>query len=139
MQRTYDYIIAGGGASGLYLAATLANHPVYKDRKGIIIDPRTSYENDRTWCYWEAGIGPWDSITFRQWNDIVFKNSSSEKTISLSPYQYKMIRSKEVYDLLFEKINANPNIGFCQEKVLGYADEGVRVLVTTDQQTYSVK
>lgn len=139
MQRTFDYIIAGGGASGLYLAAALADHPIYKDLKGIIIDPKTSYENDRTWCFWEEGSGLWDSKVHRQWDDVIFKSNSLKHTVSMAPYRYKMIRSKEVYNSLLEKIKRNSNIQFSNDNVLGYADEGVRVLVTTDQQTYAVK
>ena len=139
MQRAYDYIIGGGGASGLYLADVLADHPVYKDLKGLIIDPKTSYQNDRTWCFWEEGHEAWDAHIFKQWDTIKFKSDTFSNTISLDPFQYKMIRSKEVYSTLIDRIKKHPNIEFCHEKIVQYSDEGIRVLVSTDQHTFSTK
>ncbi|MDG1760749.1 MAG: lycopene cyclase family protein [Flavobacteriaceae bacterium] len=139
MQRAYDYIIGGGGASGLYLASVLADHPIYKDFKGLIIDPKTSYENDRTWCFWEKGLGAWDELIFKQWDTIKFKSDSLNKNVSINPFQYKMIRSKEVYSSLLERIKKHPNIEFCHEKIVHYSDEGVRVLVSTEHHTFSSK
>jgi len=137
MQQAYDYIIGGGGASGLYLAAVLAEHPIYKNLKGLVIDPKTSYENDRTWCFWEEGIGAWDAHIFKQWDTITFKSDAYSNTISLDPFQYKMIRSKEVYATLMDRIKKHPNIEFCYEKINHFRDEGIRVLVSTDQHTFS--
>ena len=48
-----------------------------------------------------------------------------------------MIRSKEVYATLMDRIKKHPNIEFCYEKINHFRDEGIRVLVSTDQHTFS--
>ena len=50
----YDYIIAGGGLSGLSLAYYL-NHSTLRNKSVLIIDQDDKTKDDRTWSFWEKG------------------------------------------------------------------------------------
>lgn len=44
-------MIIGGGLAGLSLATRLAQ-PRFQHLRIVVLEPRTHYERDRTWCYW---------------------------------------------------------------------------------------
>ena len=50
----YDLIIIGGGCSGLSLAAALCRLAVQPEHvpRTLIVEPRSRYTNDRSWCFW---------------------------------------------------------------------------------------
>jgi len=52
MTNHHDLIIIGGGCAGLSLAARLSRYGGDAPRT-LVVDSRTSYTNDRTWCFWK--------------------------------------------------------------------------------------
>jgi lycopene beta-cyclase len=52
--KSYDIIIAGGGAAGLSLACHLVQSPL-RDRRVLIVEQDAKDQNDRTWCFWTDG------------------------------------------------------------------------------------
>ena len=63
--QTFDFIIVGGGASGLLLAEALGSDPWFSEKRIALIELEPAKGNDRTWCFWEAGEGRFDPIVFR--------------------------------------------------------------------------
>jgi lycopene beta-cyclase len=95
----------------------------------LIIDKVKDKGNDRTWCYWENGKGEWDDILYKSWSHIFFGSKTLSKTITISPFDYKMIRSERFYKLLWDSINLKPNITFIEDTVDSFTElnEGVEV------------
>ncbi|MBQ0734848.1 lycopene cyclase family protein [Aquimarina celericrescens] len=135
MQK-YDYIITGTGASGLMLIHHLISDSYFDQKQILMIDKQTKDLNDRTWCFWEKDIGIWDKILIKKWNNIYFGSDWFSKKIDISPYQYKMIRSKEFYRFVFNEVQMKSNVTIVQEEVLDIKDEGNIVKVETDQKNY---
>lgn len=114
--KDYDYIICGAGAAGLSLAIACIDHEVKAEI--LIIDHRSKDTNDRTWCFWEAGLGKYDEILHAYWRKVSFETEDFFKSFDTLDIRYKMLRSKDFYKYAFDKIGAAPNITFVQEEIL---------------------
>ena len=132
-QKSFDYIIAGGGLGGLSLAFYL-NESGLREKKILIIDRDAKSENDHTWCFWEQEISAFEEIIFRKWNAVWFHGTHnfSEK-LELGEYVYKMIRAADFYEFIFSKINQNPNFTFLQADISAIENETVK----TDQGEFT--
>tara|TARA_B100001093_G_scaffold153067_1_gene145865 strand:+ start:8807 stop:9961 length:1155 start_codon:yes stop_codon:yes gene_type:complete len=141
MKLNYDYIICGGGASGLSLAFELSKDYAFKSKKILIIDPEYPKNiNDRTWCFWEKSDNEkWENSIFHKWENILFKGDNFKKNISLNPLSYKMLKSKSFYDYVNTIIKRNPNIDSVNEKVIEYKDHGNFCKVKTESNVYETK
>ncbi len=64
----YDYIIIGAGAAGLLLADALGNDKFFASKSILVLDRDDKTRNDRTWCLWERGKGPFDTLIHKTWN-----------------------------------------------------------------------
>ena len=95
--NTFDYGIIGGGLSGLLSAYRMAEDPWFADKKIVIIETDEAKSNDRTWCYWEAGVGEWDALLHHSWMRALVRSHDDERTLALAPYSYKMLRSADFY------------------------------------------
>ena len=131
-----DFIILGGGASGLQLAYRLSRHTAFANASILIIESNNHKGNDRTWCYWETGDGEWDDLLQNQWNKVQFKSKNIDKIIDLGNASYKMLRSKPYYDHLHQSLAKNKSIQIEYAQCTGFVDEGFHVTVNTDKQTY---
>ncbi len=135
MEKTYDYIIAGGGMAGLSLAFLL-NESKLRDKNILIIDREIKNQNDHTWCFWENGKGNFEEIVYRKWNNVWFHGTNSfSKLLPLENYDYKMIRAVDFYRFIFAKLNQNNNFTIIQADVLS-AENGI---VKTDKGDFEAR
>jgi len=134
--KQYDYIILGAGASGLLIAYRMSQDSYFDDKAILIIDQVKDKGNDRTWCYWEEGIGEWDDLLTKSWPKVFFGSDSFSKTITIAPFSYKMIRSEKFYHKLWQSIGLKPNINFIEDSVKTYAEFDNGVKVVANKSTY---
>ena len=135
----FDYIIIGAGAAGLMLANAMAKDDFFSQKTILLLDRDAKKTNDRTWCFWEKGEGPFDTIVHKTWNHIFFRDEAISKRFKISPYIYKMIRGIDFYNTYLQTINRSPNLFFRQETVVQVTDEVNSVSVATAQSRYSAK
>ena len=135
--KDYDYIILGAGASGLMLAYRMASDLFFDNKSILILDKDTDKGNDRTWSYWEEGLGEWDDIIDKTWDCVFFSDKSFSEIINISPYCYKMIRSETFYKKMWNKINTKSNVEFINTSVLNHKIVDNKVLVTTTLKSFS--
>lgn len=131
MDKIFDYIIAGAGASGLMLGYRMSQDPFFNGKSVLLIDREEKAKDDRTWCYWEKGKGEWDHLTSQIWKDIYFGSASYSAKISLGEYRYKMIRSSNFYKYLINGISNNPLFSFQKTDVINVINSGSEIKVTT--------
>lgn len=136
MQKNYDYIIIGAGASGLMLANALGIDPYFKDKTVLLIDKDAKKTNDRTWCFWEKNEGDFDTIIAKSWNQIHFYSEDFGVNHKIAPYKYKMLRGLDFYNSFLDKIQSYGNITFLQDMVTGVADHINYVDVTTQSEGF---
>ena len=133
----YDYIIIGAGAAGLMLADAMCKDDFFKHKSILILDKDTKKANDRTWCYWEAGEGQFDTIVHKTWHHIYFAGKKFSKRFKIAPYTYKMIRGIDFYTHILQRIEKHPGVVFEQAEVTHANDDGTLVTVKTSEKTYT--
>lgn len=135
----YDYILVGGGASGLIMAYRMSKDSFFDNKKILIIDKEKKNTNDRTWCFWEKNEGDWDDVLAKSWKKILFKSEIHSLEGSIFPYQYKMIRSEKFYHKIWNQLANKPNISFIEEAVLSIHQEENSAKVVTSSTTFHSK
>lgn len=53
----YDMIFLGGGCAALSLLVRLVQSGQFAGFRFLVVDPDRKTANDRTWCFWEKGVG----------------------------------------------------------------------------------
>ena len=113
------------------LAYRMSQDIFFDDKSILIIDSQKDKANDRTWCYWEAGEGEWDHLLHKRWSKIFFGSQYVSKTISITPFNYKMIRSEVFYASLWKSIQEKSNFSFINKHVSSFKELENRVEVIT--------
>ena len=132
----YDYIIIGAGAAGLLLADALGNDSFFSDKSILILDKDNKSKNDRTWCFWEKGVGDFDSILFKNWPSIFFEGKDLSLSSSIAPYRYKMLRGIDFYKEFKSRLNKYSNIQWARDEVLRIEENGDWVAVSTQTDQF---
>ena len=116
MER-FDYIICGGGASGLLLSNALLSDKYFNDKKILIIEKDSKTDNDKTFGFWNDKESVLDNLVFKEWEYAEFRDSNSHNSFLLSPYKYKMIKSNEFYSNIGDKISKASNFTYLKSTV----------------------
>ena len=90
-----DYVILGGGCAGLSLAARLVHHN--PEISLTVIEPRTQYEEDRTWCGWLIAPHFFSDCVVSQWDQWRIVTPSRSLLLQSPDYPYEMVRASLVY------------------------------------------
>ena len=135
----YDYIIVGGGASGLMMAYRMSNDPFFDDKSILILDKQKKINNDRTWCYWETERDEWNGIVSASWKNIIFKSELYSAEESIAPYEYKMIRSKDFYSKIWAHLETKATITFEVANVVSIHQRDNEASVITDDKIFKTK
>ena len=67
MTADYDVAILGAGLAGLSLAVRLAELPA--PPRILLVDRRTDYARDRTWCHWATAPHPFTASVSHRWHE----------------------------------------------------------------------
>ena len=132
--KKFNYIICGGGASGLLLADKLVSDPYFVNKKILLIEKDSKSINDRTWCFWEKGTGELDKIVSRKWDFAYFKSDGFVKKFETKPYTYKQIRGIDFYNNFLEIKSKDNNLSYLNAQVKNINKN--QNIVTTDKGTY---
>ena len=91
-----DGVILGGGCAGLSLAMQLARRG--SRQRVVIVEPRTAYGDDRSWCFWAAPEHELAHRVTRQWPAWLFSRAGDppiRHQCDTWPYQY--LRAQDFY------------------------------------------
>jgi lycopene beta-cyclase len=135
----YDYIIVGGGASGLMMAYRMSKDAFFDDKSILILDKENKTANDRTWCYWKTENDEWNCIVSASWKKIIFKSELHTTEESIAPYQYKMIRSKDFYSKIRSHLETKSMITFQTTNVVSIHQRDDDAEVITTHKVFKTK
>ena len=131
----FDYIICGGGASGLLLSNAFISDKFFNDKKILIIEKESKTTNDKTFGFWNDKESVLDEMVFKEWEFAEFKDSNSYNTFLLNPYKYKMIKSNQFYSHIGDKILKAANFKYLNSNI-NEIDE-INNIVKTDDGKFS--
>ncbi|GGR81823.1 hypothetical protein Snoj_39260 [Streptomyces nojiriensis] len=108
-----DVAVVGAGAAGLSLAVELAKPLPGNGRRPaprvVVVEapPGPLRWPARTWCYWEADVGPYDGLLAASWNQLrVYAADGAVIDRPLGRLRYKMLRSDRFEAAMAERLDA---------------------------------
>jgi lycopene beta-cyclase len=132
----YHYIFTGSGLSALMTVYEMILSGKFKDKNILLLDENPKKSNDRTWCFWDNS-SLFDEIISKKWNVALFADENFQRNLDLNPYQYKMVRGLDFYNLIFDLISKQENIHFVNQKVTDFEELGNHCIVKTESQNYT--
>ncbi len=109
MPETYDLVILGGGCAGLSLSMALARQDGPCPRT-LVIEPRTEYTNDRTWCYWQDRSAPVVWRAQHRWQTMRVARASQSVLLDCGSTPYQMLAAQDFYAAAQVAIDRQPNM-----------------------------
>ena len=113
MSDAYDLVVLGGGCAGLSLSMALARYGGRCPRT-LVIEPRSNYTNDRTWCYWQDRSAPNPLPALHHWQTmrVAYAGQSVSLDCGLTPYH--MLAAQDFYATAQASIDQQPAITLLQ-------------------------
>ncbi|MBK9257894.1 MAG: lycopene cyclase [Saprospiraceae bacterium] len=134
--KKYDYILTGGGASGLITAYRMSRDSFFADKSILIIEKDNKNSNDRTWCFWESSIGEWDELLTKKWHNIYFGSPDFKLHADIAPFHYKMLQSSSLYNFIQKQLSNHFNITVLKDSVTMINESEKSVFVSTSESEY---
>jgi len=110
--KEFDYIIIGGGCSGLSLAYELEVNNKLKNKTLAIIEPRAEYKRDKTWSFWKTINHNFEDCVIKDWNNFSINTSSKSIELKAKNFPYQAINSELFYKKINNVLFKNKNIYF---------------------------
>ena len=134
----FDYIIIGGGVAGLHIAMQMNNDSFFSNKSIAIFDKAIKNTNDKTFCFWEKGIGKWESCVTNSWKKTFFKDTEHNLEINLNPYTYKQIKSIDFYNYCKKNLKDNSSFSFFTDEIATIEELNTSVTIyTSSNKKYS--
>jgi lycopene beta-cyclase len=119
MQTESDILILGGGCAGLSLALRLAadgeNCPTT-----VILESRSHYSNDRTWCFWDDGSAHLRELVQHRWPMVTLAHGGRRVRVDCQTIPYAMIPAENFYAHATKKLAETARVALAMnEPVLG--------------------
>lgn len=109
MPADLDLVVLGGGCAGLSLAVRLSEQP---GRCGqvAVLESRSTYTNDRSWCFWRTGPHRYDALVKRSWSQVGVRSPMQAVQIGCADTPYQMLEASAFYDDALSVIAASDRI-----------------------------
>ena len=135
----FDFIIVGGGLSGLHLSFCFLCDKYFNDYSFLIINKEKSKKEDNFFSFWEAGNGKWDKILKQRWNKADFYSSTGKVVMDFSEYNYKTLSSSKFEEYVKRKIKKKKNFKFINDTVLKIREDKNKLVVVGNKKNYQAK
>jgi lycopene beta-cyclase len=108
----FDYLIVGAGCAGLSLAVHLLEKGL-GGRRIALLDPRTRFDRDRTWCYFapvKNARHPFASSVSHAWSRWRVVCGGREVLRTSRAHRYEHIPADAFYRSALERLAENPRV-----------------------------
>jgi lycopene beta-cyclase len=80
----------------------------------LLVDPRTQFPHDRTWCYWQLRENPFDPAITHRWHQWSVSTKSKSATAHSGNTPYVRIPSDRFYHEALQKLSSCPQATLLQ-------------------------
>lgn len=136
--QRFDLLVAGAGLAGLTALRALERAGL-GDLRVLLVDELARRGDDRTWCFWETGAGPFEDLVAHRWGTLdVFaptvpaRPDATPNRLAVAPYAYKMIRGRDFFDAQERWLQARPQVTRRTGQVTDVRTEGDRAVAEVD-------
>lgn len=123
-----DLLIVGAGCAGLSLGAHLAERGA--PARVRLVDPRTAFGRDRTWCFFDVVPHRFSSAITRRWKKWAVRHGGRTAVRSAPGIDYVHVDAERFYAVARARLG--PDALVLGTRVDALEDEGDRVTVVTD-------
>lgn len=103
-------LIVGAGCAGLSLAWQLVERGL-GGRRLTLIDPRTSYERDRTWCFFNVVAHPFEHLVSREWTAWRVRERADRWIVrEAEGLRYQHLPSDAFYRHVLARLRSTPGV-----------------------------
>jgi lycopene beta-cyclase len=127
----YDAVVAGGGLSGLSLAAHLAARG-WADRSVLVVDRGPAHRSAVCWAFWSGRPGLLDAAVSRSYSGVRIHAAGRDRILSLDPYRYHVVRRADLGEAVRRLLDRCPGFELRTGTVESLRDNGC---VTVDGRT----
>ena len=78
-----DYLILGGGCSGLSLIDKIIDKNI-NNLSFIILEKKEKYLDDKSWCFWDKNGSIFDELSEKKWKKFVFSLDNKTNILDMS-------------------------------------------------------
>ena len=103
-----EIAVLGGGLAGLSLVLQLLERGV--TARITIVEPRPSYTDDRTWCFWDTEDHPFRHLIADRWFSWQVHDRTTRHDCGDGTYAYARLSSGDVYAYALDRIARAPNV-----------------------------
>ena len=107
-----DIAVLGGGLAGLSLVLQLLARGV--TARITIVEPRDSYSDDRTWCFWDTEDHPFRHLIADRWPVWHVHDRTRAYACGGGAHAYARLASGDVYAHALDRIAQAPNVRLWQ-------------------------
>ena len=102
-----SFVIVGAGCAGLSLAVHLLD--AGETRPIAIVDGRTRFDDDRTWCGFRMDPHPFEACIAHTWHawKVAYRSESTHRS---ERHPYVHIPAKAFYDFALQRLERAPNV-----------------------------
>lgn len=136
---SYDYIIAGAGASGLSLVWNLMESEILDQKKVLLIDQSLTPKNDKTWCFWDDTNIPDKRLIHHTWKTLEVRAFGDLFNEHLSKYSYHCIRSIDYASAVLERADEHPAVTLLETSINDFGEERGLGLINTDAGEFAAE
>lgn len=109
MKPVADIAIVGAGCAGLSLAWQLAKHE--RRRRVVLLEPRTEYHRDRTWCFWNVVRHDFEDLVSHRWPAWRVRGPTGPWVTRTAPARrYELLPADRFYDRVCSRLQTTPHI-----------------------------
>ena len=129
----HDIVIAGAGCAGLSVAVHLIEHGI-GGRRVALVDPRTEFGRDRTWCSFRVMHHPFERAVTHRWAQWQVRNEGHTVTRGSARHAYEHVASDAFYRIALERIAACERVSLeLGTRVEDVVDRGDHAVVRTNR------